>query len=103
TWIRRFEIPSLLFLGALGLSAALLSFEFHLLEANLYDFRMARGTKPTPSSEIVVITLDDPTAKALGEHLPLDLKAHADFLSAIEKAQPRAVGYLVNFNHVHQT
>jgi hypothetical protein len=100
--LRRFEKPTLILAGAAGLTAVLMNLEFNLLEANLYDFRMTHGPRPGPSSEIVLVTLDDATTRALEEFSPLTLDFHARFMEALEKHQPRAVGYLVDLNRVNQ-
>jgi signal transduction histidine kinase len=92
----------MIFLGAAGLTAVLLNLDFNLLEANLYDLRMARGIQAKPDSSIVIINLDDATAGVLDEFPPLPLDMHTQFMEALEKLEPRAVGYLIDLNQVTQ-
>lgn len=99
---RRFEKTLLILLSAAGLTAALMSIEFSLLEANLYDVRMSHGTQPSPDKSIVLVTLDDLTTKVLNEFSPLPLDLHTAFMEALEKLDPKAVGYLVDMNRVNQ-
>jgi CHASE2 domain-containing sensor protein len=87
---------------AAALTVVLSNLEFNLLEANLYDFRMARGTQSPASPDIVLVTLDDSTTKTLDEFAPLPLDFHAQFLEALERLRPSAVGYLVDLNQVNQ-
>ena len=102
-WIpKNFEKPLILIAAAFALTAILLSFEFNLLEANLYDFRMIRGPQKAPDASIVLVTLDDLTAKALDEFAPLPLDLHTRFLESLEHYSPKAVGYLVDLNQVNQ-
>ncbi len=90
------------FAGSVGLTTLLMSLQFNLLEANLYDFRMAHGTPPEPDPNITLVTIDDPTTKSLNEFSPLPLDTHTLFLEALEKFHPKAVGYLVDMNHVSE-
>jgi CHASE2 domain-containing sensor protein len=99
----RFERILLILAAAAGLTALLMNLNFNLLEANLYDLRMSKGSQPKPDSQIVLITLDDKTTKDLDELAPLPLDYHARFLEAIEHLEPKAVGYLVDFNQVSQS
>lgn len=91
---------AMILLGAIGLTAVLLNLDFTLLEANLYDLRMSRGMQASPDPSIVLVTVDDVTAKALDDFAPLPLDLHAQLLEALEKAEPRGVGYLVDLNDV---
>jgi len=99
----RFERTLLILAAAAGLTALLMNLNFNLLEANLYDLRMSKGSQPKADSQIVLITLDDKTTKDLDELAPLPLDYHARFLEAIEHLEPKAVGYLVDFNQVSQS
>jgi signal transduction histidine kinase len=78
----------------------LFNLDFNLLEANLYDMRMARGIQPTADPSIVVVTLDDATTQALDEFSPLPMDLHAQLMESLEKHSPKAVGYLVDLNQV---
>lgn len=100
--VRNFEKPVLIIAGAAGLMAVLMSLEFNLLEANLYDLRMSRGPQPKPDPRIVIVTVDEVTTKAFDEFAPLPLQLHTHFLETLEKARPRAVGYLVDMNRVSE-
>lgn len=100
TFFRRFENPLLVVAGAASLTAILNNLEFNLLEANLYDFRMAHGIQPKADPSIVLITLDDATTKSLNEFSPLTLDVHVQFMEQLEKLHPKAVGYLVDMNRV---
>ncbi len=86
--------------GAGTLTIVLMQLEFNLLEANLYDFRMARGPQARPSSEIVLVTVDDSSAKELNDFPPLPLDHHTRLMEKLETLAPKAVGYLVPMNRV---
>ncbi len=86
--------------GAITLTTILMQLEFNLLEANLYDLRMSKGPQSTATPEIALISIDDASAKALNEFTPLPLDQHARMMEALEKAEPRAIGYLVPMNQV---
>ncbi len=81
---------------------ALCNLNFNFLEANLYDMRMSHGVDKAGDPNIVLVTLDDTTSQRLDEFSPLSLDYHARFIEALEGYQPRAVGYLVDFNQVQQ-
>ena len=87
-------------MGAGILTAVLLNLDFNLLEANLYDMRMVRGMQSKPDASIVIVTLDDASTQALDEFPPMPMDMHAQFMEALEKLQPRAVGYLIDLNQV---
>ena len=97
-----FERTGMILAGAFILTAVLVNFEFRLLEANLYDFRMSRGPQAPADQDITLITIDDQTTKSLNDFSPLSLDIHARFLEALEKLNPKAVGYLVDMNRVSQ-
>jgi signal transduction histidine kinase len=99
----RFERTLLVLAASAGLTALLMNLNFNLFEANLYDLRMAKGAQPQGDSQIVLVTLDDKTTKALDELAPLPLDYHARFLEAIEHLEPKAVAYLVDFNQINQS
>lgn len=105
--LARFEQPlkqgGTILLGAAILTAVLLNLDFNLLEANLYDMRMARGIQAKPDPSIVIVTLDDASTAALDEFSPLPMDMHAQLMESLEKLEPRAVGYLVDLNQVAQT
>lgn len=96
------EKPLTILAGAAALTAILMSFEFNLLEAHLYDFRMSHGPQPEASKEIALITIDDKTLKALDEFTPLPLDLHARFMEKIGEFKPKGIGYLVDMSRVHQ-
>lgn len=100
--IKQLEKPMLIFFGAASLTIALTGFEFNYLEATLYDFRMAKGPQRKADSDIVLVTLDDATTRALNEFSPLPVDIHARFLESLESLDPKAVGYLVDMNRVEQ-
>lgn len=100
--LKRFENAVLIVAGAAALTTILMSLEFSLLEANLYDFRMSHGAQSAPSSDIVLVTLDDATTESLNEFAPLPLDHHARLLEALERLEPKAVGYLVDMARVHE-
>ncbi|NBU20266.1 CHASE2 domain-containing protein [bacterium] len=101
-WIKKFEKPLTALVGSALLSIALLHLNFNFLEANLYDLRMSHGSQATPDERIALITLDDLTTQELNDFSPLPLNIHAEFLEKLEKLRPRAVGYLLDLNHVNQ-
>ena len=102
TIARRFERLLLTLAASAGLTALLMNFNFNLLEANLYDLRMTKGSQFAADSSIVLVTLDDKTTHSLDELAPLPLDYHARFMEALEKYDPKAVGYLVDLNQVSQ-
>ncbi len=102
TLLKKFEKPLVVFVAALGLTTVLMNLEFNLLEANLYDLRMARGWNPESSKDIVLITIDDQTLRSLGEIAPLPMELHARFLEELREQKPRGVGYLVDMTRVHE-
>jgi signal transduction histidine kinase len=100
--LQKLEKPAIILAAAAVLTAILVNIEFNLLEANLYDFRMAHGPQPAPSSDIVTIAIDDATVESMNDFSPLPLMQHVKLLEAIEKMHPKAVGYLVDMNRVNQ-
>jgi signal transduction histidine kinase len=101
-WIKKFEKPLTAILGSAVLSVILLHLNFNFLEANLYDLRMSHGSQMNPDENIALVTLDDATTQALNDFSPLPLPVHARFLESLESFHPKAVGYLVDLNHVNQ-
>src|SRR6185295_1382268 len=99
---RRFEKPLIIVAGAAALTSLLLNLDFNLLEANLYDLRMSRGSQAPADSNIVLITLDEETTRDLNEFSPLPLDLHTKLLEALEHSELKALGYLVDFNRVDQ-
>ncbi len=89
--------------GALLLTAFLMNLEFNWIESALYDFRMRNGGQPSPSSEIVLVAVDDRTLTSLDELAPLPLEQHVKLIEMLENLKPRSVGYLVDMNRVAQT
>lgn len=87
---------------AAGLTGLLLNFDFSMLEAKLYDLRVAHGSQLKADPNIVLVTLDDLTTQNLGELAPLTLDFHARFLEELERLTPKGVGYLVDLNQVNQ-
>ncbi len=101
--LQKFEKPLLITAGALALSAVLVNLDFNLFEASLLDFRISKGSQRTADSSIVLISIDDKTTAELDETAPLSLDLHTRFMEALEAHEPKAVGYLVNLNLVHQS
>ena len=91
-----------LLVGALVLTSLMMNLEFNLFEANLYDTRMIRTFQPTPSSDIILVTLDEATTKGLDEISPLPPQYHLQFLKMLENQEVRAIGYLLDLNQVNQ-
>lgn len=98
----RYERALVILAIAAGLTAVLLNFEFNLLEAKLYDLRVAKSAQLEADSGIVLVTLDDPTIQALDAFSPLTLDHHVLFMEQLERLSPRGVGYLVDLNQVNQ-
>ncbi|MGE0614329.1 MAG: ATP-binding protein [Bacteriovoracia bacterium] len=89
-------------IGAAIITAILVNLEFNFLEASLYDFRMTRSIQAPADPGIVLISLDDQTTRALNDFAPLAIDQHTRLLEALNRQNPKAVGYLVNMNYVHQ-
>lgn len=85
-----------------GLTTIIHQFEFHLLEAKLYDFRITTGLTPQPSNELAIIVIDEKTVRELNEFAPLTMDLHAQFLSSLAQYQPKSIGYLISMNQVAQ-
>ena len=64
---RRFERLLLTLAASAALTAVLMNLNFNLLEANLYDLRMTKGAQAAADSNIVLVTIDGKTTKALDE------------------------------------
>lgn len=101
-WINRYETVLMVLLASAGLTAILLHLEFNIFEASLYDLKMRASLSAPASKDIVLITLDDQSIRELDQPAPLPLDYHAKFMEALERLDPRAVGYLVDLNQVHQ-
>jgi CHASE2 domain-containing sensor protein len=100
---RRFERLLLTLAASVALTVLLMNLDsLNVLEANLYDMRMSKGAQPAADQNIVQVTLDEKTTKALDELAPLPLDYHARFLEALDRYEPKAVGYLVDLNQVSQ-
>lgn len=97
------ERPLVIGLGAALLTAFLMNIEFNWVESSLYDLRMRLGSQPKPSSDIVLISIDDKTLTQLDELSPVPLDHHVRLLEQLEQMRPRAIGYLVDTNRVAQT
>lgn len=102
SFLHQHEKLAMIIAVSAALAGVLLSFEFSLIEANLYDLRVTQGQRSEPSPDIVLVTLDDATTKTLDEFAPLTLDYHAKFLEALERLSPKAVGYLIDMNQVSQ-
>lgn len=102
TVIRFLDKPAILAVVAAVMTAVLMNFEFNSLEANLYDLRMTWGGHGATSDSIALVTLDEKTTAALGDFAPLSLDQHVKFIEALEFYSPKAIGYLINMNHVNQ-
>jgi signal transduction histidine kinase len=100
--IKKYEKTLLILLGSASLSSLLVSLDFNLLEANLYDLRFSASIPSATDSRIVLITLDDHSAQALDDLAPLSFQHHVRMIEALGSYQPKAVGYLVDFNKVRQ-
>lgn len=88
---------------AVGITVLLSRFGFTTVEAWLYDLRMSSGSPRTADSRIVIVEIDRETLDAFDDLSPLSLDFHTRFLEVIEENySPRAIGYLVNTNGVHQ-
>jgi len=100
--LTKFKKISLIFLFSLGITIVLGYIPFQSLESSLYDFRLAQHLPLPASKEIVLITIDEKTSEYLNDYAPLPLKYHTEFLQKISAHGPKAIGYLINMNHVHQ-
>jgi signal transduction histidine kinase len=89
-------------LASTCITGVLVHFDFHAIEAAMLDLRVRHGWQSEPSRDIVLVTIDDSTLAAFQEISPLSLRSHAKFLEAIERYQPRAVGYLANLSRAAQ-
>jgi len=75
-------------------------FEFHTLEAALYNTQTSLsltgklGSRPDP--RIVLLTIDDSTLSHFQELSPLSIRTHTQILEAIARHRPLAVGYTLN-------
>ncbi|MGK5086866.1 CHASE2 domain-containing protein [Bdellovibrionota bacterium FG-2] len=101
--LQKFEKPLLICAGALALTAVLVNLDFNLFEASLFDFRISKGSQKAADASIILISIDDKTTSELDETAPLPLDIHTRFMEALEAHEPKAVGYLVNLNLVHQS
>lgn len=99
---QKFEKTIFILAAATLLTSILMNLEFNLLEANLFDFRVTGGVQPVADQRIVLITLDDQTTKTYDDFAPLGLDHHTRLLETLEQHDPKAIGYLVNLNHVSQ-
>ncbi len=102
SWQAKYERPLTIILSSILLTGLLFNLDFNFLEANLYDMRMSRGIQSHPNADIVLITLDDTTAKEFDEFAPLSMDWHTRILESLEEVNPKAVGYLIDMNHVNQ-
>jgi signal transduction histidine kinase len=81
---------------ATAITIVLGQFEFHAIEAALYDLRSSSPTAPRPDPRIVLVTIDDSSLDHFKELGPLSVRTHAKLLQAISVHRPRAVGYVLN-------
>src|SRR5687768_1958710 len=88
-WLPIFRTLTATAVGAASLTIILMQLEFNLLEANLYDLRMSKGPQRKAHSDIVLIAVDDASAKALNEFTPLPLDQHAHMMEVLEKVGPK--------------
>lgn len=105
-WMQK-RIP---FWAVIGLvSAVIATFPYWLnldfVEASLYDLRMARAfpnfLQHAPSQEMILVAVDDHSAKALDEVLPLSMESHARFMEEMAATyHPKGVGYVMDLNEV---
>src|SRR5688572_24000134 len=79
-----------------------MNLEFNFLEATFYDLRISKGTQLKAEKDIVLVTLDDATTKALNKFWPLTLVIPARLLESLERLDPKAVGYLIDMNRVNK-
>lgn len=96
------ELGTIILIGSSVLTAILVHLNFSALEANLYDFRMARGSQPTASPDIVLISIDSTTSVDTGQIAPLPLELHTQVLEKLKLAMPRAVGLTVDYGRLQQ-
>ena len=99
---RAHEAALLTVLASLFITAVLVHFDLHAIEASLYDLRVRHGWQAKPGSEIVLVTIDDATLAARQELSPLGLRSHAEFLEALSSYRPRAIGYLADLGRASQ-
>lgn len=102
-WIKTYEKPLGVLVGALCLTGFLMNLDFNFLEANLYDLRVTRGFHTQADPNIVLIGLDDKTIKEIDEFAPLSLTSHTRFIQQMAAYQPKGIGYLIDMSHVSQT
>ncbi|MEK6704852.1 MAG: CHASE2 domain-containing protein, partial [Bdellovibrionota bacterium] len=100
--IKFFEKHIMITGAATALATILTVISFDLLEAKLYDIRTKIGFQIKPDQNITIITLDDATTTSLNEYSPLPLDFHAILMEQLEKLDPRAVGYLIDFGTINQ-
>ncbi len=100
--LRKYEKFILVLLGSASLSSLLVSLDFNLLEANLYDLRFSASLPAQTDSRIVLITLNDEAAQTLDDIAPLSFQYHVQMLETLSSYQTRAIGYLIDFNKVKQ-
>lgn len=101
-WIRQHDVFFRIVAMAGAMTLVLLNFEFSYLESRFYDLRMRSGSQPVPNPDIVLIEIDNKTTLELNDFAPLPLRFHAELIQALAAQEPRAIGYLINMNHVNQ-
>jgi signal transduction histidine kinase len=61
---------------------------------------MSHGLQKAPHPDITLISLDDSSTKELDEFAPLPFGFHTRLLDILVQARPKAIGYLIDMNHV---
>jgi len=74
--------------------------DFSTLEAFLYDLKVSTDFTSHASKQIALVALDDLSLQELDEFAPLTWDQHLLFLERLTQLQPRAIGYLMDFNEV---
>ncbi len=101
-WVKLNERILTILASSICLTLLLLNLDFNFLEANLYDLRVSHGYPSNSSDEIALIALDDTTTKEFNNFAPFSLDFHSRLLETLETFNPKAVGYLIDMNHVKQ-
>ena len=102
-WVERYERPLLVLAASAVLGTIILNLRFSSFEASLYDLRFSRNPTMQADPNIVLISIDDESARVLNEPAPLSFETHTRLLTKLGAMNPRAVGYLVDFNVVGQS
>ena len=96
----KFEKPLMILAGAAGLTAVLLNLDFNLLEANLYDLRMARGSQPARTQHRADHARRRRPPRSTSSRRSRWICTPSSWRRS--KAPSPALGYLVDLNQVNQ-